>query len=91
MLTSRRAKVNGLAFVLGWLIGPGVVGAVVLSLAGSGGASKSGALHVRWRPPLTVAIVTHMVTHLLVLLGGGSVGQVIRWLQEPHPDFTRGG
>ena len=41
MLTSRRAKVNGLAFVLGWLIGLGVVGAVVLALAGSGGASNS--------------------------------------------------
>jgi hypothetical protein len=31
-------------------------------------------MHVRWCPPLTVAIVTHLVTRLLVLLGGGSVG-----------------
>ena len=43
MLTSRRAKVNGPAFVLGWLIGLGTVGAIVLAVAGTGGASKSGA------------------------------------------------
>jgi threonine/homoserine/homoserine lactone efflux protein len=43
MLTSRRARTNGPAFVLGWLAGLGVVGAIVLALAGSGGASKSGA------------------------------------------------
>ena len=43
MLTSRRAKVNGPAFVLGWLIGLGIVGAIVLAVAGTGGASKSGA------------------------------------------------
>jgi hypothetical protein len=43
MLTSQRARVNGPAFVLGWLIGLGVVGAIVLALAGPGGASNSGA------------------------------------------------
>lgn len=43
MLTSRRAKLNGPAFVLGWLIGLGVVGAIVLAISGSGGASTSGA------------------------------------------------
>lgn len=42
MLTSRRARVDGPAFVLGWLIGLGVVGAIVLAIAGPGGASKSG-------------------------------------------------
>jgi Kef-type K+ transport system membrane component KefB len=50
MLTSRKAKVNGPVFVLGWLIGLGVVGAVVLSIAGPAGASKSGspAAWVSW-------------------------------------------
>jgi hypothetical protein len=50
MLTSRKARVNGPAFVLGWLIGLGVVGAVVLALAGAGSASKSGspATWVNW-------------------------------------------
>jgi cytochrome c biogenesis protein CcdA len=42
MLTSRRAKVNGPAFVLGWLIGLGFVGVIVLAVAGSAGANKSG-------------------------------------------------
>jgi threonine/homoserine/homoserine lactone efflux protein len=42
MLTSRRAKVNGPVFVLGWLIGLGIVGTIVLAVAGAGSASKSG-------------------------------------------------
>ena len=50
MLTSRKARVNGPAFVLGWLAGLGIVGAVVLALAGAGGASQSGspATWVSW-------------------------------------------
>jgi len=50
MLTSRRARVNGPAFVLGWLIGLGIVGAIVLAVAGAGGASRSGnpAAWVSW-------------------------------------------
>jgi threonine/homoserine/homoserine lactone efflux protein len=43
MLTTEKARVNGPAFVLGWLIGLGVVGAIVLAIAGPGGASSSGA------------------------------------------------
>ena len=42
MLTSRRAKADGPAFVLGWLIGLAVVGAIVLVLAGTVGAARSG-------------------------------------------------
>ncbi len=42
MLTSRRARVNGPAFVVGWLAGLGIVGAITLSLVGPSGASKSG-------------------------------------------------
>jgi hypothetical protein len=50
MLTSQRAKVNGPVFVLGWLAGLGVVGAIVLAIAGPGGASQSGspATWVSW-------------------------------------------
>jgi Sap, sulfolipid-1-addressing protein len=50
MLTSHRAKGNGPAFVAGWLLGLGIVGAIVLSLAGPAGASKSGspAAWVSW-------------------------------------------
>src|SRR5215218_331857 len=50
MLTTPRARANGPAFVLGWLLGLGVVGAVVLALAGPGGASEQGqpATWVSW-------------------------------------------
>ena len=50
MLTSQRARVNGPAFVIGWLIGLGIIGAIVLSLAGPAGASQSGtpATWVSW-------------------------------------------
>ena len=50
MLTSRRAKVNGPVFVLGWLVGLGIIGAIVLALAGAGAASESGspATWVSW-------------------------------------------
>jgi hypothetical protein len=44
MLTSRKARVNGPVFVAGWLAGLGIVGAVVLALAGAGGASQLGPL-----------------------------------------------
>jgi Kef-type K+ transport system membrane component KefB len=50
MLTTDRARVNGPAFVLGWLIGLAVVGAIVLAIAGPADASKSGgpATWVSW-------------------------------------------
>lgn len=43
MLTTPRARTNGPAFVLGWLIGLGAVGAIVLLIAGPANASQSGA------------------------------------------------
>ncbi len=43
MLTTPTARTNGPAFLLGWLLGLGVVGAIVLALAGPAGASQSGA------------------------------------------------
>jgi Sap, sulfolipid-1-addressing protein len=50
MLTTRRARSNGPAFVIGWLAGLAVVGAIVLSVAGPADASKSGgpATWVSW-------------------------------------------
>jgi len=42
LLTTPRARANGPAFVLGWLLGLGVVGGVVLALAGPGEASGRG-------------------------------------------------
>jgi hypothetical protein len=50
MLTTARAKVNGSAFVLGWLFSLGIVGTIVLCISGPAGAGGSGALatSVRW-------------------------------------------
>jgi len=50
MLTTPKARANGPAFVLGWLLGLAVVGAIVLALAGPGGASEEGqpAAWVSW-------------------------------------------
>ena len=50
MLTTPRARANGPAFLVGWLLGLGIVGAVVLALAGPAGASQSGkpATWVSW-------------------------------------------
>jgi threonine/homoserine/homoserine lactone efflux protein len=43
MLTTGRARVNGPAFVLGWLIGLAVIGGIVLAVAKPADASSSGA------------------------------------------------
>jgi hypothetical protein len=74
MLTSRRAKINGPAFVLGWLIGLGVVGAIVLTIAGSGGASKHGA------PATWVSWVKIALGALLLLVA------VRQFRSRPHGD-----
>ena len=42
MLVSRRGRTSGPAFVLGWILGLAVVGAIVLSAAGGAGASDDG-------------------------------------------------
>ncbi len=43
ILTTPRARVNGPAFILGWLLGLGVIGAIVLAIADPAKASSSGA------------------------------------------------
>jgi Sap, sulfolipid-1-addressing protein len=55
MLTTHRARVNGPVFIVGWLAGLAVIGAIALSIAGPADASSSGgpATWVSW---LKVAI-----------------------------------
>ena len=50
MLTTRRARVNGPVFIVGWLAGLAVIGAIALSIAGPADASSSGgpATWVSW-------------------------------------------
>lgn len=55
MLITRRAKVNGAAFVLGWLIGLGVIGVIILVVAGAGAASESGE-PATWESWLKIAL-----------------------------------
>jgi hypothetical protein len=42
MLVSARARVNGPAFVLGWILGVGVVGGIILAVSGPADASDNG-------------------------------------------------
>ncbi len=74
MLTTPRARANGPAFVLGWLLGLGVVGAIVLAIAGPADASSSGA-------PAT------WVSWLKIVLGAGLLLVAARQFRgRPHGD-----
>jgi hypothetical protein len=83
MLTSRKAKVNGPVFVLGWLIGLGVVGAIVLSIAGPAGASKSGspAAWVSWvKIALGVLLLLVAARQFRSRPHGGEEPQMPKWM-----------
>jgi hypothetical protein len=83
MLTSRRAKVNGPAFVLGWLIGLGIVGAIVLAVAGAGSASKSGspAASVSWvKIALGVLLLLVAVREFRSRTRGDEEPQMPKWM-----------
>jgi hypothetical protein len=74
MLTTPRARANGPAFVLGWLLGLGVVGAIVLAIAGPADASSSG-------EPAT------WVSWLKIVLGAGLLLVAARQFRgRPHGD-----
>jgi Kef-type K+ transport system membrane component KefB len=66
MLTSAKARVNGPLFVLGWLVGLGIVGAIVLAVAGPSGASNSGS------PATWVSWVKIVLGVLLLLVAAAS-------------------
>lgn len=61
MLVTPRGRVNGAAFVLGWILGLTVVGAAVLSVASGVNASDDGA-------PATWVSILKLVLGLLALL-----------------------
>jgi hypothetical protein len=72
MLVTPRARSNGPAFVLGWLIGLGIVGAIMLGIAGPADANENG-------EPATWASVLELVLGLLLLLLA-----VKQWRGRPH-------
>ena len=83
MLTSRKAKVNGPAFILGWLIGLGIVGAIALALAGTGGASKSGspAAWVSWvKIALGILLLLVAVRQFRTRPPGDEEPQMPKWM-----------
>jgi threonine/homoserine/homoserine lactone efflux protein len=63
MLVTPRGRVNGVAFVLGWIAGLAVVGAIVLAVAGGADASDDG-------QPATWVSVLELVLGLAALLLG---------------------
>ncbi|MGH3419871.1 MAG: GAP family protein [Streptosporangiaceae bacterium] len=83
MLTTSRARSNGLAFLLGWLLGLGIVGAIVLAIAGPASASQSGA------PATWVSWVKMILGALLLLVAlrefrgrprGGEDAPMPKWM-----------
>jgi threonine/homoserine/homoserine lactone efflux protein len=74
MLVTPRGKVNGIAFVLGWIVGLAIVGAIVLAAASGASASDNG-------EPATWISILKLVLGLLALLLG-----VKQYRGRPHGD-----
>ena len=72
MLVSRRARLNGPLFILGWLVGLSVVGIVMLGIAGPSNANDDG------EPATWVAVLKLVLGALLVLVA------VRQWRARPH-------
>jgi threonine/homoserine/homoserine lactone efflux protein len=72
MLGTPRARSNGPAFVLGWVIGLAVVGAIVLAVAGGANANEDG-------EPATWVGVLQLVLGALLL-----VVALRQWRGRPH-------
>jgi threonine/homoserine/homoserine lactone efflux protein len=73
MLVTPRARVNGLMFVVGWLTGLAVIGAIGLTVAGVAGAGDNGT-------PSTGANMFEIVLGALLLLFA-----VRQWRKRPKP------
>ena len=74
MLATERGRANGPAFILGWLIGLSVVGAIVLLVSGGADASESG-------EPASWVGVVKLVGGVLLLLVAAR-----QWRGRPHGD-----
>jgi threonine/homoserine/homoserine lactone efflux protein len=72
MLGTPRARVNGPAFVLGWIVGLTIVGVIVLVIAGGAGANDAG-------EPATWVDWVKLVLGVLLLIVA-----VRQWRGRPH-------
>lgn len=92
MLTTARARSNGPAFVLGWLAGLGVVGAVVLVVAGPSASDDQGqpAGWVSWlKLVLGVLLLIVAVKQFRNRPGEGEQGSMPAWMSTID-QFTAG-
>ncbi|MCD2194748.1 GAP family protein [Actinomycetospora endophytica] len=72
MLATPRGRPNGIAFVVGWIVGLAAVGTIVLLVSGGAGAGGSGG------PPVWVGVVK-------LVLGVGLLGlTVVEWRRRPR-------
>lgn len=85
MLGTARARVNGLVFLAGWLVGIALVGAIVLSVAG-GADANTGGTPAKW-----VGVVEIILAGLLLLVAGkqwrgrprdGEEAEMPSWMQK---------
>jgi threonine/homoserine/homoserine lactone efflux protein len=91
MLTTPRARTNGPAFVVGWLIGLAVIGTIVLLVAGSSGAGAAGppATWVSWVEILLgVLLLAVAVRQFRGRPGPGDDVQMPKWVAAVDR-FTR--
>jgi hypothetical protein len=74
MLVTPKARVNGPAFLVGWVLGLAVIGAIVLLFAGSANANDGG-------QPATWVDVLKLVLGILLVLVAAK-----QWRGRPHGD-----
>ena len=72
MLVSRRARVNGPVFLLGWILGLAAVGVIVLAISGASGASDGG-------EPASGTSTLKVVLGVLLLIVA-----LRQWRKRPH-------
>lgn len=82
MLSSHWARVNGLVFVAGWLAGLAVLGAIVLSVDGSAGASlPADATWVSWvKTAVGVVLLLVAAWQFRTRPKGGDQAQLPKWV-----------
>jgi threonine/homoserine/homoserine lactone efflux protein len=73
MLATPKGRVNGPAFLAGWIVGLAVVGAIVLLVAGGASATSHG------EPATWVSVLKIIVGLLLLALAAR------QWRGRPHP------
>ena len=83
MLATPRGRVNGPAFVLAWIVGLGVVGTIVILVAGDDATTDSGApaTGVSWlKLAIGVALILIGVRHFRGRPRGGETDELPRWM-----------